>query len=301
MQDPKVRLCIGVPVYNGERFLRRTVESLLDQTFSGFQLVISDNASTDGTEEIARDLVRRDSRVRYWRHDRNLGLAANYNFVFRLENAEYFKWATADDPCEPRFLERCVSVLDRDPGAVLAYPRARFVDLDEEPLEIQDPGFPLDFEPPAKRLRYTIEAGHWVNAILGVIRTGGLARTRLMPRYPGGDYVLLGELCLQGRFVEIAEPLLLRRIHPEASSQLVRDPDRMLEYVAGRAGVALPAWLRLRDHCRTILASQLRWGDKLALLRTLLRATRGRREGLTRELIFAGRVALGSARKRLIG
>lgn len=301
MKDPKARLGIGLPVYNGERFLRRTVESLLAQTFSGFELIISDNASTDGTEDIAREFASRDPRVRYRRHGRNLGMAANYNFVFGLAKGEYFKWATADDPCEPRFMERCLAVLDDDPGVVLAYPRARFVDHDERPLDIHDPGFPLDFEPPAERLRYAIGADTWVNAILGVMRTEALARTRLLPWYPGGDYLLLGELCLQGRFIEIPEPLLLRRIHPEASSQLARDPERILRYVAGRGRIALPAWLRLRDHCRTILASKLRLADKLSLLRTLLQATHRRRERLAREVFLAGRVSLASARKRLVG
>jgi glycosyltransferase involved in cell wall biosynthesis len=293
----RTRLSIGVPVYNGERFLRRTVESLLAQTFSDFELTISDNASTDGTREIAGEFVRRDPRVRYHRQPHNLGLAGNYDFLAGRVSGEYFKWATADDPCEPRFLERCIAVLDGDPEVVLAYPRARFVDEDERPLEIHDPGFALDFEPAAARLRYVIEAGHWVNAILGVIRATALARTRLLPRYPGGDYVLLGQLCLQGRFVEIPEALLRRRIHPDASSQLSADPRRMLAYITGRGGISLPAWFRLRDHLRTILASELGTRDKLILLRTLLRQAGLQRERLARELVLAGR-ALAGRRER---
>ena len=299
MPERTARLHIGVPVYNGERYLRRTVESLLSQTFGDFELAIADNASTDRTEEIARQLAAADPRVSYHRHPRNLGIAGNYNFLFGLARGEYFKWASHDDPCEPLFLERCVAVLDRDPGVVLAYPRARFVDEAERPLEIHDPGFALDFEPPAERLRYTIAANHWVNAILGVIRRETLARTRLLPRYPGGDYVLLGQLCLLGRFVEVPEALLLRRIHPDSSSQLAADPQRVFQYVTARGGIALPAWLRLRDHARSILASELGWRDKLSLLGTLLRQAQARRERLVRELVVGARAALSARRKRL--
>src|SRR5262245_29387757 len=78
------RLSVGVPVYNGEAFLRETLESILAQSFGGFELIISDNASTDGTQAIAREFASRDSRVRYHRNEKNLGLARNYNILFSL-------------------------------------------------------------------------------------------------------------------------------------------------------------------------------------------------------------------------
>src|SRR5262249_53365072 len=156
--------------------------------FGAFELVISDNASTDGTEEIARELAAADPRVAFHRQPRNLGLAANHRFLARRASAPYFKWASSDDLHDPRFLERCIEALDKDDGAVLAYARALFIDDEDHPLpEIEDPGFPLDFEPASARLRYVVEAGHWINALHGVIRTKALQATALWPNYPAGD------------------------------------------------------------------------------------------------------------------
>jgi glycosyltransferase involved in cell wall biosynthesis len=292
MEDRRARVSIGVPVYNGERFLRATVESLITQTFGDFEIIIADNASTDDTEQIGRELASCDSRVRYHRHSHNLGLSGNYNFLVRNSTGAYFKWAPCDDPCLPTFIERCTDVLDADAGVVLVYPRARFVDDRLQPLPLQDPGFPLDFDPPAERLRYVIGAGHWVNAILGLIRRDALMRTRLLPPYPGGDYALLGELCLQGRFVEIPDELLLRRIHPGASSQLGGDPERLVRYWTGRSGASLPGFSRLAGHARTVLVSSLGAHQKLSLLREVFRQAHLGRQRLEREIIVAARVAL---------
>jgi glycosyltransferase involved in cell wall biosynthesis len=290
----RAKLSIGVPVYNGERFLRQTVESLLAQTFRDFELVISDNASTDGTESLARELAASDPRIVYHRHARNLGMAGNYNFLARRAEAPWFKWANCDDLCDPTFVERCLEALDRNPAAVLAYPRARFIDESGQVLShIVDPGFPLDFEPAAARLRYVISAGHWVNAPLGVIRRDALLATSLMPPYPGGDYVLLAQLCLLGRFIEIGEPLLGRRLHEKASSQL-RDARTVHRYVTGREGVSLPAWYRLRDDAKNLLASKLTLREKASLALHLLRLASWRRTVLGREAALAARVALGS-------
>jgi len=96
-QRHKPRLCIGLPVYNGEEYLAQAVESVLGQTFDDFRLIISDNASTDGTEEICRSYAQRDSRVEYHRVGENRGAAWNFNRVVGLADSEYFQWATHDD------------------------------------------------------------------------------------------------------------------------------------------------------------------------------------------------------------
>ena len=119
---------IGMPVYNGERTLRESVDSILSQTFSDFELIISDNASADGTEAICRTYVERDSRVAYHRQPQNLGITENYNTVFRLSNAPYFKWASSSDICMPEFLSKCVAVQQNHSDVVLCYPRTRLFD-----------------------------------------------------------------------------------------------------------------------------------------------------------------------------
>ena len=290
--DRQVKVSIGVPVYNGEAFLDATLESLLSQTFTDFELIISDNASTDRTGEIARRFAARDARVAYHRNPENLGLAANYNGLVHMASGDLFKWATADDVCRPTFLERCVAALEASPDAVLAYPRTQFIDQADNPLDIEDLGFPLHWPRAADRWGFVVAAEHWVNAVLGVIRRSALSRTRFLPSYRGGDYVLLGELCLLGRFVEVPDVLFLRRIHPGATSQMKGDERKLAELMTGRNGkIMLPEWRRIGGHLRAAARSELRLRDKGSLVGALASQVFRRRARLFREATRALRDA----------
>jgi len=209
--------------------------------------------------------------------------------VIKLARGEYFKLAAADDLCDENLVSRCVEVLDADPTVVLAYAMTTFIDQDGSPLSITDPGWHLPMESPQERLVYVISCGHWVNVFFGLARSRQLAATRLFPTYAGGDCRLLGELCLQGRFVEIPERLFIRRLHPEASSQ---NPDVgwQSRFFKGRSGcLELPFWHICLDHCRTILESNLSAAAKGACLRVVLdRMFSGKRE-LFLELCRSGR------------
>ena len=291
------RVTIGLCVYNGEAFLAETIDGYLRQTFADFELIISDNASRDRTPEIAQSYLVRDRRVRYTRNPTNLGVSGNYNRVFRMARGEYFKWGTADDVCLPSYLQRCVEVLDRHPDVVLAYPRTMFIDESGGTLNIEDPGWDLQSDSAAERLRYAITAGHWVNSVIGVIRRENLASTGLMPIYAGGDFHLLGELCLQGKFYEVPETLFLRRIHPRASSQNTNSLGWMAEYLTGKRNAAvLPFTMLCRDQLRCICTSSLSLKEKLSLGALVLRKMYSGHQRLSREL----RLALGSALARLV-
>src|SRR4030095_3279504 len=106
MRDP--RLSVGLPVHNGERFIREALDSLLDQDYRDFELIISDNASTDETGRICAEYAIRDSRIRYFRNSQNIGAARNYSRVFELSHGELFKWAAHDDVHLPGSLKRGV-------------------------------------------------------------------------------------------------------------------------------------------------------------------------------------------------
>lgn len=121
MNERAPRVSIGLPVYNGQDYLSQALDALLAQTYSDFELVISDNASMDDTEEICRQYAARDGRIRYHRSEENLGAAPNFNRAFELSRAEYFKWAAHDDLCGPEYLERTVAVLDGDASVVLCH------------------------------------------------------------------------------------------------------------------------------------------------------------------------------------
>jgi glycosyltransferase involved in cell wall biosynthesis len=288
MTIDKPRVSIGLPVYNGDSFLKETLDSLLAQTYGCFELIISDNASTDQTEDICRAYAAQDQRIRYYRNKENIGMGRNFNRVLELSSGHYFKWATADDVCKPDYLARCVDVLDRNSGVVVVYPKTQFVDETGNVLDRDDPGWHLTSELAVERLRYVIYAGHWCNAVLGLIRASALSQTRLLPSYPAGDRRLLGELALKGKFIEIPDSLFLRRLHPSASSQNTTNPKWMAEYLQIKSRVRfLPSWSLSLDHMGTIARSQLSLLQKLSLTVSLLSVMRWQRRRLLNELAAA--------------
>ena len=98
------RVSIGLPVLNGEKYVAEALDAILAQSFLDFELIISDNASTDATPDICADYARRDARIRLHRHPSNLGAAPNFNFVFQRSRGEYFKWAAHDDQISSDFI-----------------------------------------------------------------------------------------------------------------------------------------------------------------------------------------------------
>jgi glycosyltransferase involved in cell wall biosynthesis len=198
---------VGLYVYNGQRFIKEALDSILNQTFSNFELIISDNASTDRTAEIAEAYARRDNRIRYYRNEKNRGAGWNWWRVYELAVAKYFKWAAVDDLLEPDFLRRCVGILESDPGCVIAYAQTK--EVNEIGAFIKNYAAPIKAasKDPVSRFREMILTDHNCYQIFGVIRMSAL---RQLPRhgiYVNGDRVLLARLALLGRFFEVPEPL----------------------------------------------------------------------------------------------
>jgi glycosyltransferase involved in cell wall biosynthesis len=208
------RVSIGLTVFNSERYLEECLQSLLAQTFEDFELIISDNASCDGTRAIALAYATRDDRVRYIRNRYNLGLAGNFNQAFRLSSGEFFKWAAYDDLCSHDFLLRCVEVLDRDPRVVLAYPRTEGIDEQGRVTVRHGPGPDLTSPDPATRFSRIMRAPFWGTPLFGLVRADVLRLTGLMPSNIAPDHVLLAELSLRGRFQLTPEDGLFNRDHP---------------------------------------------------------------------------------------
>ena len=129
---------VGLPVFNGERFLPASLASLMGQTFTDFELIISDNASTDRTPEICQDLARSDSRVRYFRQRVNIGAPANWNFVAREARGRFFKWCSDSDVCLPQLLESCSAELLKQPQAVLCAGRTGYVDENDNAVKMPE-------------------------------------------------------------------------------------------------------------------------------------------------------------------
>lgn len=211
---------LGMPVYQGEAYLAETLNSVLAQEFADFDLLISDNASTDGTADICREYRSRDQRIRYVRNDENLGAARNYNKVFELTTGRYFKWVSYDDLLGPSYLRRCVEVLDDAPDSVsLCYPRTVIIDAAGAYVRNHDDNFDIRSDDPAERLRQFARKWSWCNPCFGLHRRTILSRTNLVEPYISSDVTLLAELALRGEFWELPDRLFFRRVHATSSRQ----------------------------------------------------------------------------------
>jgi glycosyltransferase involved in cell wall biosynthesis len=211
-----VKLTIGLPVYNGDKYIETTLRSLRKQTFEDYTLIISDNASTDRTEEICRDYASADDRISYFRNATNLGAVRNWYRVFDLSASEYFASAAHDDIYAPEYMEKCLAVLGRDPSVVLCYSKTQVIDQDGNLLG----PFGVDVNtcsPKAhERLRNVIVRDALCIQLYGVMRSNALKRTKVFTGYYGCDRNTLAELALLGALYELPDYLFFHRLYPEA-------------------------------------------------------------------------------------
>lgn len=287
MHSAYSRVAIGLPVYNGEKYLVQTLDSILAQTFEDFDLVISDNASTDRTEEISRDYAGRDRRVRYHRNEKNLGAARNYNRVFELATAEYFKWAAHDDLMAPGYIERCVDVLDGEPNVVLCYPKTRIIDEEGKSKEDYFDNLHLDSLRAHERFRHVLfELTGECNAVFGLIRRETLRRTNLIGNFHSSDIVLLAELAMRGEFYEIGETLFFRRDHPDTSVRLHRSKqDRAAWFDPEKAGrYSMPMWRWLIEFTKAVRRVPMDLTEKSRCYALVCKWARVHNRSLRREL-----------------
>ena len=199
-----------MPVYNEERWLGEAIESLLAQTRGDWVLHISDNASTDGTESICRDAAKRDSRVRYERHEVNRGSGFNWTHVLNQATTPYFAWTGGHDRWAPTFVEALVPMLD-DPEVIVAYPRSQSMDLEGELGTVySDDHTNTHMSDPAERFLRIVKELGICNLLYGIWRTEVLKKGEVRPSY-GPDTLLITELSFLGHFAQHPEVLFLRR------------------------------------------------------------------------------------------
>ncbi len=212
------RLTIGLPVYNGADQLGGALEALLGQTYEDFELIISDNASTDSTGDICRFYENLDPRVRYFRQPVNLGSAANHNFVVEQANGELFKFASHDDLYARDYLRRCVDALDEHPEVVLAHSWTAMID--ESGAVTSALTYPLLSSSPSapERLRSML-FGRGGDDFYGVIRAKTVGRALRQGSYHHSDHTLVSGISLYGAFYQVPDWLYFRREHPQLAAQ----------------------------------------------------------------------------------
>jgi len=296
---------IGLPVFNGGKYLAETLESILRQTFSDFMLIISDNASTDNTEEICCKYATQDFRIHYSRNTSNIGAAKNFNKVFELSSSKYFKWAAHDDLYAPEYLERCVEVLDNRSSVVVCHTKSIYINEDGE--EYRDWDDLLDFRSLEAHKRFhdyiSLPIPRW-NAIFGLIRVSVLKKTPLIGSYVLSDQVLLGELTLHGEIYRVPASLFFRRDHlslPSVKSKVRStriyaiwfDPKNKNKYIIPKYLRAFFEYLRAIKRVEISYYQKMRcylylikWGYKYLLLNNIKRVFRLLRSFEKQKVLF---------------
>lgn len=214
----RARVCVGMPVRNGQRHIAQAIDSIISQSFGDLELIISDDASTDGTEEICRSFANHDSRITYTRLPLSIGAVRNYERAYRLSGGQYFKWAAVDDILEPTFIEKSVLALDADSSAVLAYSRSILIDEHGDYLKGSPSKLATDSDLPQERFGAIALADHGKSdshEVFGLIRRSAADRVPQQGDFPASDRVFLARLALYGRFLEIPDQLFLSRDRSE--------------------------------------------------------------------------------------
>lgn len=261
---------IGLPVYNGARFLSQALDSLLGQTLPDLELIISDNASTDHTADICLAYAARDARIRYIRQKSNIGATRNWNFVAQKARGAYFKWASANDFCDPRMLEKCVNVLSDDPRTVLCHGRTFVLDEDTGKGMLYAGDVSATHDRPSERFHAVARSLVLNNEVSGLMRLNVLQRTPLMRPYVAGDLVLTIELSLYGCIVLLPDILYYRRVGPGTCSMHLT-PTELQLFLHARSTVwsGFAQSRRRMDLLRAVLRAPIHPSEKL---RTLLLA-----------------------------
>ena len=269
---------------------------MLAQSYGDIELVISDNASDDATAEIAAHYARSDTRVRVHRQPKNLGAAANYNFVFGCSTGAFFKWAAHDDLIAETFVERCLDALVKHPNASLAFSNTTIVEGEGNPSERRHVhSTPWHGDSPASRLRdLLLEDESYILhcfPIAGVIRSDALRQTRLIQPFQSADKVILVELALAGDFVLVPGYLFTRRLHSKVSRRANTSPAEIARWFDARhdGSFPKPQSTLLRAYVTAVRRSRLSPWEKL---RCLAAVAQWVKRGKLRVILGEQRIAL---------
>ncbi len=203
--NPKVS--VGIPVYNGGTSLERALNSILNQDYANLEVVISDNCSTDNTQEIVLEYSARDRRVKYVRQEINLGATENFTKVFELTTGEYFMWAAADDFRSPEFVSSCLAHLQSEQSAVLCAPKIAGLisSLPELRWTTSLSSF-SDKTTVLSRYKETLR-NFPATAIYGLYKSSAVKNTAVFKKFMGSDLVFIQNLSIEGNFIDCKRTL----------------------------------------------------------------------------------------------
>ena len=220
MNSKQRLVSIGMPVYNGDKYLEQALDSLLNQDFKDFEVIICDNGSSDKTQSICEKYAEQDDRIAYHRSNKNQGAAWNFNQTFKLSTGKYFKWLSHDDYLAPTYLSCCVEALEKAPETdVLCFPMVQYIDKtgqalsDERSLRIQETKQFEEYDGLSFSRLLSLSPACCPIFVFGLVRTNILRQTGLIGAYVMSDLILVAELRLLGEFIEIPQRLFYQRVY----------------------------------------------------------------------------------------
>ncbi len=270
MKSPSVTF--GLPVYNGELYLRACLESLLAQTFTDFEIIISDNCSTDQTESISHEYAQKDPRIKYFRQSTNLGAAGNFQKVFALGQGYYFKWVAYDDLHSPVFLERCITVLEAQKDVVLCFGGTVIIDAQGEKVADYHDLLKIDSPYPSIRFQHFLRELGLCNSMFGLFRREQLGCTPLIAKFVASDVTMLAELALMGKYYFVPETLFYRRVHAQASASANPNLSGLSSWYdpKNEGRLVLPTWTHFRKYFGAILRVPMSISEKIKCFKALI-------------------------------
>lgn len=287
----KPMVSVGVPVYNGSKYLREALDSIQSQTYENFEVIISDNASTDETPDICMAYVKYDNRFKYFALKKNMGAAYNYNHAFRLSTGKYFKWAADDDLLNKNFLSNCVDILEKNSDVVLCSCQAIIIDKFGKRRQIEGDDLNLSISDITSRFEKTLYPMNFCHCgIFGLIRRDILSKTRLIGNYLASDRVLISQLSLHGPIYEIEKELFYRRKHERnigISPEDLKFYDPQLKPI-----FLLPEFRVLYEQLKNVYSSNLKTSVKRTLYLKIFHCAHIKRKSFKLQLKNALRMIL---------
>jgi len=205
-----------MPVRNGTKFIRRAIDSLLAQTYTNFELIISDNDSNDGTWELVQGYAGRDMRIKLYRQVTNIHSYRNFSFVLSKAEGKYFMWAAVDDLWLPEFIDSMVAELQThtDAGVAMCAVERRYEDgIFKDLIRFEGKNNPVNktYYGMIKGLTSPLKYNLY---LYGLYRTVLLRKaTRYYPEFWGADRMLVCQIALATRFRYVDSILHIRTNH----------------------------------------------------------------------------------------
>lgn len=285
----KPKVSIGLPVFNGADFVSDAISSIRAQSFTDFELIICDNASTDETEKICRSHASEDDRIVYIRHSENFGASANFAHAFNASRGDYFKWHGHDDMLEPDYLKQLVKVLDEDEECVLAFPRSVMVDSENREIWCFLEYLACNSDKPEDRLAAWLAPWRddFTNPVFGLIRRDVMATTELLAPYLASDRVFIANIALLGKCRMVPECLFRRRLHTAMSTEANKNKaDLRAWFDRKRPVLVFKQWRLLREYVVLLRRVPMERRSRMRCYLVLARWVRSRGTRLVGELML---------------